>query len=289
MNIRFYFLFLILLFLIKPSFAENHRWAGNGSIISHNTGANTGYGLTKDIAVVRTGNAKSPVVFFQWQLNSNDGNKLRINSNNFTSATITYGYWNSLKKERITYAKASLPFILDPSRDGLSNEDGTWFTIAVSLPNSPARTDTISATATNTSGTSFNRAATETIRLENSNYWGGNGSLISRGSGNLTGFSITEDLAMVEKDLVSTVFFQWEIDSSDGKIVKISSSNGCFNQVKITTGDWFTRANDITKTVTLPYTMSTTKSDGDWLLIRVDLLAKSLCHDAVHAEIVQSF
>ena len=127
MNIRFHFLLLILLFLIKPSFAENHRWAGNGSIISHNTGANTGYGLTKDIAVVRTGNAKSPVVFFQWQLNSNDGNKLRINSNNFTSATITYGYWNSLKKERITYAKASLPFILDPSRDGLSNEDGTEF------------------------------------------------------------------------------------------------------------------------------------------------------------------
>ena len=287
MNIRFHFL-LIFLFLIKPSFANNY-WTGTGSIISHNTGANTGYGLTKDVAIVHPSRAKSPVVFFQWQLNSNDGNKLRINSANYTSATITYGYWNSLKKDRVTYAKTSLPFILDPSRDGLSNEDGTWFTIAVSLPNSPARPDKITATATNTNGTSFDRAATETIRLENSNYWGGSGSLISKSSGNLTGFSITEDVVMVEKDLVSTVFFQWEIDSSDGKLVKISSSEGCFNQVKITTGDWFTRAKDITKTVTLPYTMSTSKADGDWLLIRVDLLTKSLCQDYVHAKIVQSF
>lgn len=278
--------FFIFIILINPVFA-NDSWNGNGSIISHSTGSTTGYGLTQDVSQVYP-NSSNPVVFFQWELNSSDGNKLKIDAENYTSATITYGSWSSSPSEKIAHANVSLPFVLDPSFDGLSNADGSWFTIAVSFSSSPSVTSRVAAEATNENGTNHTGSAAQAIRLSNSNYWGGNGSLISKSSGNQTGFGITEDVAAVKNNLKSSVFFQWEVDSTDGKAVKITSRKGCFKKVKVTTGDWNTRGNDSARTVTLPYTVTTNKPDEDWVLIRVDLVSKSTCDDSVSAEITRN-
>lgn len=299
-----FFIFIIFLFLMKPSFADVqtiqpvsfpvlNTWNGTGSIVSNSSGSHTGYGLTQDVSRVHPSSSglsivsEHPVVFFQWELDSDDGSKLEINAANYTSATITYGYWSSSKEQKFTHANVSLPFILDPSLDGLSNADGQWFTIAVSLPFTPASSADVTAKATNANGTNHTRSTTEEIRLNNSNYWGGNGSLISKRSGDKTGFGMTQDVAAVKNGLKSSVFFQWEIDSTDGKAVRITSQKGCFQDVKVTTGDWDIRSNDSTRQVTLPYTVSTNKSDGGWVLIRVDLLTNATCDDNVSAEIIE--
>ena len=290
------FIFLIFIFLIYPLFAE--PWNGNGSIISHSTGSRTGFGLTKDVTKAE-GAKKSSVVFFQWEVDNGDGNNLEIDiqgsfSSVATEATITYGRWDSSKEEKITYENVSFPFILDPTRDNLRTRDGDWFTIAVSFTPvglfdasiTPPVFFNVEAKATDSNGTNRNRSTTKEIRFSDSDsFWGGNGSLISKGSGNRKGFGMTKDIAAVKHGIKSSVFFQWEVDSSDGKSIYISSDRNCFNRAKITKGDWNTRAHDSTEIVTLPHKIHTNKGDGDWVLIRVDLLDDASCDDFVRAEI----
>jgi hypothetical protein len=272
---------------------KTFSWNGNASVISYNSGKNTGFGLNYDVTRTHRDSKSNPVVFFQWQRDSSDGKNLKIYADSdYTSATIYYGYWDSPSNEKKTYKNVTLPFILDPTKDGFSSSDGKWFTIAVSFNKKPISYSSIRAVATNKLGTNnspdifLNR-----MNLRNNYYWSGNGSLISYASNNKTGYGLTYDIAVVYPDIEfqtkPSVFFQWEIDSSDGKKVKISSDNGCFSTVKITTGEWSSRNNDSSLNVTLPYTISTNKSDGKWLLIRVDLLTKPSCIDYVRAEIVK--
>lgn len=284
-----YFILIFFLFSINPLYANN-SWNGNASIVGHNSGSNKGYGLTYDISKVHSTSPDNPVVFFQWQRDHSDGKNLRITAeSDYSSATITYGYWDSPRTERTSHKNVSLPFILDPTTDGFSSEDGSWFIIAVSFKNNPQNNhSTIKAEATDKSGTNYSPVLAEQINLGNNSYWSGNGSLISYASGNKHGYGLTYDIAAVYPDIKSSVFFQWEIDSSDGKSTKISSDNGCFNQVKITTGQWSSREYDSSIIVNLPYIINTTKDDGHWVLIRVDLLNKPSCHDAVRAEIIQT-
>ncbi len=268
-------------------------WNGNASVVGYNSGDAKGFGLTKDITKVHAQSTANPVVFFQWQKDSKDGKNLKIYADSdYHTATIYYGSWDSASNEKKTYKNVTLPFVLDPTLDGFSAEDGQWFTIAVSFNHKPTQYTTIHAEATDDIGTNLlpdiflNR-----MNLKNNYYWSGNGSLISYTSGDKTGYGLTKDVAVVYPDsefqTKPSVFFQWEVDSLDGKKVKISSHNGCFDRVKITKGNWSTRENDTTINVTLPYTISTDKEDGGWVLLRVDLLDKPFCKDYVKAEIVK--
>lgn len=271
---------------------KSFSWNGNASVISYNSGNNTGFGLNYDETMAHWDSSANPVVFFQWQRDSSDGKNLKIYADSdYTSATIYYGYWNSSPNEKKTYKNVTLPFVLDPTKDGFSGSDGKWFTIAVSFNKKPINYSPIRATATKDPGTNTNPDLfLNRMNLENKYYWSGNGSLISFASGSKTGYGLTYDIAVVYPDVEfqakPSVFFQWEIDASDGKNVEISSDYGCFNTAKITTGDWASRDNDLSVNATLPYTIHTNKSDGKWLLIRVDLLTKPLCKDYVRAKIV---
>jgi len=115
---------------------DGHTWNGNGSVISHSSGTKTGYGLNYDIANIHPTSENNPVVFFQWEVSAADGKTLEISADGMSEATITYGTWadrNSDKTQTV-----SLPHIIDPTADGLTVADGTWYVVKVAFPNKPA-------------------------------------------------------------------------------------------------------------------------------------------------------
>jgi hypothetical protein len=272
---------------------KSFSWNGNASVISYNSGTKKGFGLDEDVTKVHWDSNSNPIVFFQWQRDSNDGKNLKIYADSdYSTASIYYGSWDSSSGEKKTYKNVSLPFVLDPTKDGFSGENKKWYTIAVSFNKKPVDNSSIRAKATNDNGTNTNPDIfLNRMNLDNNYYWSGNGSLISYVSDNLKGYGLTYDIAAVYADIEfntkPSVFFQWELDSSDGKKVKISSDNGCFNRVKITTGSWSSRENDSSIITTVPYTISSDGSNGSWKLIRVDLLDKPSCFDYVRAKIIK--
>ena len=73
------------------------------------------------------------------------------------------------------------------------------------------------------------------------------------------------------------VFFQWEIDSSDGKKLQVytDSSSSSVNKATITYGPWHTRSQDKTySNVSLPFTIDPAQdgfgtANGTWFVLQV--------------------
>jgi hypothetical protein len=259
-------------------------WCGNGSIISYSSGTQTGYGFTKDMTMIHPSSQK-PVVFFQWEVDSRDGTKLQISTDSSSSsvnkATITYGTWNDRSKDK-TYTNVTLPFTIDPTKDGWSVSNGNWFVIQVAFTNTVSSSETVRAQAASTVTSYGNHnispASTASAMLVNGYKWCGNGSIISYSSGTQTGYGFTKDMTMIHPSSQKpVVFFQWEVDSRDGTKLQIStdSSSSSVNKATITYGTWNDRSKDKTYTnVTLPFTIDPTKdgwsvSNGNWFVIQV--------------------
>ena len=112
-------------------------WNGNASIISYSTDNLKGFGMNYDVSKVHPNSKNDPSVFYQWEVDKRDGKRLKISAPSDVSvATITYGSWGS-RKDDIVLNSVTLPYIIDPSQDGFSTQDGAWFVVKVDFNNKP--------------------------------------------------------------------------------------------------------------------------------------------------------
>ena len=274
-------------------YTNSGTWNGNASLISYSSGSKTGYGMTYDISKAHSNSDESPTVFFQWQVDDNDGKNIKISAgSNIEYATITIGAWNSEPVNRAVYNNVELPFIIDPTDIGFSVNDGTWFIIGVRVDNSPSSTSRIRAEATHESKSDGNFIGGKDIIVDGEYSWNGTGSIISYSTGNEVGYGVTYDIAKVHPSSQNkpAVFFQWQVDASDGDKLKIDGD--LFDKrVTIKYGTWASSPNSRTviSDVNLPYTIEPlSASDGSWYVIEVCLNDKPLETGTISAMVTKS-
>jgi len=264
--------------------SEEYFWNGNGSIISMTSDTDSGFGLDKDMSRIHPGSAK-PVVFFQWEIDGRDGRKLQIAGG--TKATITYGSWGDRTNDRV-FKNVTLPFVLDPAKDGKNVADGQYYVISVQYDTEPGTRTDVTATATTAAASSGASLAGTPITVDG-HTWNGNASVISHSSGSKTGYGLNYDIANIHPTSENNpvVFFQWEVSGADGTKLELSAEG--MTTATITYGTWADRANDTTRTVTLPYTLDPaadgkTVEDGQWYVIKVAFDKKPTAKTAVWAK-----
>lgn len=276
--------------LMAPSKAtkENFSWNGTGSIISYSSGTKTGYGLTKDEARIHP-SRENPMVVFQWEIDQRDGKRLEIDVEQSYqgTATITYGLWNDRSKDK-TYPNVTLPFVLDPAKDKKSVEDQSYYVIAVRFNSNPKQSAAVYAECSNKAG-SIGSSQDENGFLVDGLEWQGNASVISYSSGTQTGYGLDHDeTAIHPQSKASVVFFQWEIDGSDGTKLVIDCDT--VKTATIQYGVWSERGQDIIKReVSLPFTLdpkadNLSNADGEYYVIKVSFQSQSSTTGAVTAK-----
>ncbi|TNE91280.1 MAG: hypothetical protein EP330_05715 [Deltaproteobacteria bacterium] len=277
----------------EPGFAAamhdlvpEHHWHGNGSLIAAASGTATGYGLTEDEAMVHGGGDR-PAVFFQWEVDAADGERIRFDAEHAQRATITYGPWNDRGADR-TYVDVALPFVLDPRRDGFDPSAQPYYTFAITFDGALPETGVVSAKATTATGSAGTSVAAQPVRVDGYT-WTGTGSLIARASGTATGYGLTLDEAALPAGTEAPmVTFQWEIDGADGRTLVIDAEG--MSQAHLRYGSWATRSEDVLRTVSLPYTLDPaadgmSAADGEYYTIRVAFDAAPATDTVVTAEI----
>ncbi len=253
---------------------KSYSWNGTGSIISYSSRNAVGYGLTQDIAKIHPSSDLAPVVFFQWELDQTDGRYLKISAAGMETATISYGPWDTRMWDRSFY-QVPLPFVLDPSQDGFPAYDGSWYTIMVAFDKKPSQVLAVEARATREGPGDSRGSYTVAPLIDNTHTWNGNGSIISYSSGYATGYGLTRDVARIHPASFTdpVVFFQWEIDSWDGRKLEISAAG--MERATITYGSWGYREQDISHPdVTLPFVLDPVSdgfsgTDGNWMVVKV--------------------
>lgn len=261
-------------------------WNGNGSIISMTSDTDSGFGLDKDMSRVHPGNA-NPAVFFQWEIDGRDGRKLEISGRG--KATITYGSWSDRATDRV-FKNVTLPFVLDPAKDGKNANDGQYYVIAVQYDQEPEAVTDVSATATNAAGSTATSEPARAFDITvDGHTWNGNASVISHSSGSKTGYGLNYDIANIHptSDKNPVVFFQWEVSAADGKTLEISADG--MTSATITYGTWADRNSDVTRTVSLPHTIDPAADgkdakDGNWYVVKVAFDSKPAAKTAVMAK-----
>lgn len=264
-----------------------YTWTGNGSLISRASGTATGYGLTRDEAAFDSSRGK-PAVFFQWEVDTRDGAALQIDADSSAGETvdIVYGRWDDRSQDRI-YRDVTLPFVLDPAADGASELDGAYYVVAVLMDDADGGGLVSASVATGGGTTAAHSAAAGAVTVDG-RIWTGSGSLIGLASGTATGYGLTRDEAIVlPGDTAPVVFFQWEIDTRDGDELVISA--GGSERATIAYGPWSgDRADDVTRTVTLPHTIrpsadGLSAGSGEYYVIKVALEAAPASVGSVEA------
>lgn len=266
-----------------PEVVES-QWNGNGSIISLTSGTDTGFGLNQDLSRVHPGSS-NPAVFFQWEIDARDGKHLEISGGG--KATISYGAWGSRAEDRV-YENVSLPFVLDPAKDGKSVADGLYYVVSVQYDSDPSEVMDVNVKATNAPGSDVTSSEGAAITVDG-HTWNGNASIISHSSGDKTGYGLNYDVANIHptSEKAPLVFFQWEVSRSDGQTLEISAEG--MSSATITYGSWGERGNDVTKTVTLPHTIDPTSDgksveDGTWYVVKVAFSEKPAAKTSVMAK-----
>lgn len=255
-----------------PSRPAGHSWGGNGSLISLASEDASGYGLTLDEAHVAADGAAPPAVFFQWEIDGTDGRRLALSAGGIERATITYGVWGERTGDRV-HRDVPLPFVLDPSADGLSVADGEYYVVAVTLDGRPGTSTSLVAEATDAPATEAT-SETATPIVVDGYTWQGNGSVIALASGAREGYGLTTDEARVHTGAERpAVFFQWEVDGRDGRRLALSGSDG-LSTATIRYGAWNDRSRDVRRTVRLPYVLDPaadgrSAADGEYYVVMV--------------------
>lgn len=266
----------------EPSDGVRHAWQGNGSLIALASGTRTGYGLTRDEAAL--GADAHAATFFQWEIDGRDGRRIEIGSDSATHATITYGDWSSRAEDRV-FHDVTLPFVLDPSADGKPTGDGEFYVIAVTVEG--ASPGVVSARATTAAASSATSLPALPIRVGD-HVWNGNGSLIAKSSGTATGYGLTVDEARVHPGAdAPVVFFQWEIDGTDGRRVRFEGPGGA----TLRYGVWNDRSADVTRRVSFPFVLDPAadgqpSADGEYLVVSLAFDVAPSTPSAVVATIV---
>ena len=119
-----------------------HIWTGTGSLIDKSTGTLDDFGANKDVAFMIK-NPENPfttlptkmnsVVFFQWQVDANNGKKIKISSNCATKATISFGFWGHRQSDVVVH-RVDLPYVINPKEiHGRDVRSGEWRVIKVAV------------------------------------------------------------------------------------------------------------------------------------------------------------
>jgi|GEM_PF-3623337 len=250
-----------------------YSWNGNGSLISYTSDTLTGYGMTKDEAVIHPDSEHNPVVFFQWEVDTRDGSKLMIKADGQSHATITYGLWNDRGSD-VTHRHVPLPFILDPSQDGFPVNDQEYFVLAVRFDQKPSETTTVFAEISDVQGHQGNRVPNTPFVVDN-HVWQGNASVISYASQDKTGYGLDRDEGLIRpQELAAPTFYaQWELSEEDGMKMQIS---GPSQTATIRYGFWDDRSQDVYhRNVSFPFVIDpkadgVNVADGSYLVIAVE-------------------
>lgn len=277
--------------LAGPKTVTGSTWGGTGSLIDNATGNATGYGLTIDEAMA-TPNSQTPATaVFQWEVDASSGTRLEISHPSASTATITYGKWDNRANDR-TYQDVSLPFVLDPSRDGYSSLDGSYFVLSVTPKSAATSTDPVTARVTTSSASTRIQSKPAAPVTLDGHTWNGNASIISYTTGTRTGYGITHDETRIAPSpKLPVVFFQWEIDDRDGTGLTIDA--GSSTEATISYGLWNgDRRQDITRKVTLPYTIDPaadglSNASGNYYVIKVAFAQQPSGPTTVHAGTTQ--
>jgi hypothetical protein len=296
-----------------------YSWNGNGSVISSSIKrgvkplSNGSYpdGIGQDYAKIHSDSVNNPVIFFQWQLNEEQGKYLRIESDTTTpSASIIYGKWDDSK---VIYRNVSLPFMVNPTKDNIY-KNGEWYVIAVAFDAKSYITTQIKATPTNISETNpcdyqtlaapgcySQMGASQLYGALNIDgfAWAGVGSLMTHGErkGN---DSITQDVVPINGSMnkPTVAFFQWNRKNGKHLLLRTakkvnSTGDGCeYPFARITYGEWETRDNDQTFFTKISndasYVLGTPNvlRDGSplstWVLVKVEIPSYPGCN--IYAE-----
>jgi hypothetical protein len=269
---------------------QEYSWNGTLSLISYTSGTTSGYGLTQDETAIHPGTTFAPVVFLQWEVDSRDGTRVEISADGMDQASITYGVWNDRHQDRL-YRNVSLPFVVDPARDGLSTVDGMYYVFAIAFDESPGTTVSVYADLTDAPASAATSEAASPLVVEG-RVWHGNGSVICATSGTTTGYGLTMDEAMIHpsNDHTPVVFFQWEIDGRDGAQLQLDA--GDTTAATIRYGHWNDRSRDVSRSVSLPYTIDPAAdglsvADGEYYVVMVALAESPTESTSVVATAVQ--
>jgi hypothetical protein len=117
----------------------------------------------------------------------------------------------------------------------------------------------VTAEITKANGSASQPIAAQPIVIDGKR-WNGNGSIISLTSGTLSGYGLTQDVAIIDDEHDDqVVYFQWELDARDGHTLHLDGEG---LTVELSYGPWNgDREQDATRTVTLPYVINP-KADG---------------------------
>jgi len=304
-----------------------YSWNGNGSVINYSIkrgakplsvdGSSYSDGIGQDYAKIHSSSNNNPVVFFQWQLNSEKGKNLKIQSDIATpNASIIYGKWNGSK---VIYKNVSLPFTVNPTKDNMYSHDGEWYVIAIAFDAKPYSDAEIKVTPTTVDETNpcdyqtlgtgcYSQMGASQQPKGNPFYgalnidgfaWAGIGSLMTHGE-KKGDDSITQDVIPMNGSMnkPTVAFFQW--NRKNGKHLYLrtatkvnSTDDGCkYSSARITYGEWETRDNDQTTFHDLSneksYILGTLNvlRDGSplptWVLVKIEIPSYLGCH--IYAE-----
>jgi len=118
-----------------------HFWSGTGSMISYKAKNKRGVGFTEDYAYLDLSpKGLKPALFFQWQVNNSIGNRVLLESNCATLATIKFGSWRRRDRD-IEYRRVKLPFTLSSD---LKLPNGAWEVIEVKVNETKKECPTLS-------------------------------------------------------------------------------------------------------------------------------------------------
>lgn len=169
-------------------------WTGNGSIISYHgregldssvLDYNNGdaYGVKRDVTHLHPG---APIGFFQWQVDSDYCDKLKIymDGGSFVDwnerPDITIKPWNSANED-VVFEKVTLPFVIGESNTGFEFYSGpsNWYVIAVSFDDINVNAK-LNAQCVTENPTTHPQKSNKPVILNGGYRWNGNASIISQ-------------------------------------------------------------------------------------------------------------
>ena len=267
--------------------AAVYSWNGNASIINdYNGGVSQDgelFGVTLDVSKNDPLTPKNSFNSFQWQVNTSNGRNLLIKSKGVINRVrVCYSPWKYGEKKFCR--GVDLPFVLDPSKDGFSPTNGSWFVVGVSSINNTDMVDQFQVEPTNLDGSDSVGTLRLSTVIDGTHIWTGTASLIDKSTGNIEDFGANHDVAYMLKDpenplgsspisMNSVVFFQWQVEANNGKKVHIRSN--CATKATVSYGNWDSRQNDFVEhRVDLPYVVNPLVTNyqvknGSWRVIKV--------------------
>jgi N-acetyl-anhydromuramyl-L-alanine amidase AmpD len=219
---------------IKKNPRIDDGWQGNGSILSYhgkflsrNAPEDWPNGIRQE-AILLHSSFKKPWVFFQWQINENHCNRLKIDApallRDQKKVNITIGQWNKRNSD-ITFSNITLPFVLGSDNTDFTMSNGDWFAINITFLSKINRKAQLQAYCTKQTPTPapYQPESGKSKGLPEGYQWSGVASINSQRFRSLREqfvdsvdwpYGVFQDVIMIrpskEKPML---FFQWQADS----------------------------------------------------------------------------